>query len=101
MGKRYLAILMALLVLAVAASRSTALPDPGSAALALADFFGQFDDDFDEGAASAEALAVVSGDLNGGMTLIREWRGTLVPSMVIHGLSNGLLMSLLWIALGV
>ena len=36
-----------------------------------------------------------------GMTLIREWRGTLVPSMVIHGLSNGLLISLLWIALGV
>ncbi len=36
-----------------------------------------------------------------GMTLIREWRGTLVPSIVIHGLSNGLVMSLLWIALGV
>ena len=36
-----------------------------------------------------------------GMTLVREWRGTLVPSMVIHGLSNALVMSMLWILLAV
>ncbi len=36
-----------------------------------------------------------------GMTLIREWRGTLVPSIVIHGASNAIVMSVLWIALGV
>ena len=36
-----------------------------------------------------------------GMTLIREWRGTLVPSLVIHGLSNALVISMLWIVLAV
>ncbi len=36
-----------------------------------------------------------------GMTLIREWRGTLVPSMVIHCLSNALVISMLWIVLAV
>ena len=36
-----------------------------------------------------------------GMTLIREWRGTLIPSMVIHALSNALVMSMLWIVLAV
>jgi hypothetical protein len=36
-----------------------------------------------------------------GMTLIREWRGTLVPSIVIHGTSNAIVMSTLWIALSV
>jgi membrane protease YdiL (CAAX protease family) len=35
-----------------------------------------------------------------GMTLVREWRGTLVPSMVLHGLSNGLVMLLLILLLG-
>jgi membrane protease YdiL (CAAX protease family) len=36
-----------------------------------------------------------------GMALIREWRGTLVPSIVIHAVSNGLIMSMLMIVLGV
>ena len=36
-----------------------------------------------------------------GMALVREWRGTLVPSMVLHGVSNGLIMSILMIVLGV
>lgn len=31
-----------------------------------------------------------------GMTLLREWRGTLLPSMIVHGISNGLVMCLLW-----
>lgn len=29
-----------------------------------------------------------------GFTLAREWRGTLIPGMVAHGLNNGLVMSL-------
>ena len=36
-----------------------------------------------------------------GMTLVREWRGSLIPSMVIHGVSNGLIISILLIALGI
>ncbi len=36
-----------------------------------------------------------------GMALVREWRGTLVPSMVLHAVSNGLVMSILLIVLGV
>lgn len=36
-----------------------------------------------------------------GMALVREWRGTLVPSIVIHGVSNGLIMSILIVVLGV
>ena len=36
-----------------------------------------------------------------GMTLIREWRGTLIPSMVVHGVSNGVVMLLLIIVFGV
>ena len=35
-----------------------------------------------------------------GMTLVREWRGSLIPSMVIHGVSNGLIISILLIVLG-
>ena len=35
-----------------------------------------------------------------GFTLAREWRGTLVPSMVAHGLNNGLVTLLLMLALG-
>ena len=27
--------------------------------------------------------------------LLREWRGTLIPSMVAHGVSNGIVMLLL------
>ncbi|MCP3902672.1 MAG: CPBP family intramembrane metalloprotease, partial [Planctomycetes bacterium] len=30
-----------------------------------------------------------------GFTLAREWRGTLIPAMVMHGLSNGLVMCML------
>ncbi len=36
-----------------------------------------------------------------GMTLFREWRGTLIPSMVIHGVSNALVMVMLWTMLAV
>ncbi len=35
-----------------------------------------------------------------GMTLLREWRGTLLPAMIVHGISNGLVMCLLWALLG-
>lgn len=34
-----------------------------------------------------------------GMTILREWRGTLIPSMLIHGISNGLVMGMMTIAL--
>jgi membrane protease YdiL (CAAX protease family) len=34
-----------------------------------------------------------------GFTLAREWRGTLIPGMVMHGLHNGLLMLLLMLML--
>jgi membrane protease YdiL (CAAX protease family) len=34
-----------------------------------------------------------------GFTLVREWRGTLIPAMVVHGVSNGLVMSLLIVVL--
>lgn len=27
--------------------------------------------------------------------LLREWRGTIIPSMIVHGISNGIIMSLL------
>jgi len=36
-----------------------------------------------------------------GMALVREWRGTLIPSMVVHGVSNGLIMGTLMVVLGV
>jgi membrane protease YdiL (CAAX protease family) len=36
-----------------------------------------------------------------GMALVREWRGTLVPSMIVHGLSNGLILGMLMVVLGV
>ena len=35
-----------------------------------------------------------------GLTLAREWRGTLVPSMVMHGFSNGLTLLLLMATTG-
>jgi membrane protease YdiL (CAAX protease family) len=35
------------------------------------------------------------------MALMREWRGSLVPSMMIHGISNGLVMGLLMVLLGI
>jgi membrane protease YdiL (CAAX protease family) len=34
------------------------------------------------------------------LTLVREWRGTIVPSIVIHAISNGLVMSLLVFIIG-
>ena len=30
-----------------------------------------------------------------GMNLMREWRGTLLPSMIVHGISNGIVISML------
>ncbi len=33
-----------------------------------------------------------------GMSLVREWRGTLLPSMVLHAVSNGLVMLLVILA---
>lgn len=33
-----------------------------------------------------------------GLSLAREWRGTLIPSMVAHGISNGLVMTMLLVA---
>jgi membrane protease YdiL (CAAX protease family) len=32
--------------------------------------------------------------------LVREWRGTLIPAMVVHGISNGLVMTLLILVVG-
>jgi membrane protease YdiL (CAAX protease family) len=32
--------------------------------------------------------------------IMREWRGTLIPCMVIHGLSNGIVMTLVILVLG-
>jgi membrane protease YdiL (CAAX protease family) len=33
-------------------------------------------------------------------SLVREWRGTLIPSMLAHGINNGLLMLFFYFALG-
>jgi hypothetical protein len=30
-----------------------------------------------------------------GMNVMREWRGSLLPSMIVHGVSNGLIISLM------
>ncbi len=30
-----------------------------------------------------------------GMNLMREWRGSLIPSMVVHGVSNGIVVSMM------
>ena len=35
-----------------------------------------------------------------GMNLLREWRGSLIPSMVVHGLSNGIVVSMMVLMLG-
>jgi membrane protease YdiL (CAAX protease family) len=35
-----------------------------------------------------------------GFTLVREWRGTLVPAVVAHGINNGMAMLALYLALG-
>jgi membrane protease YdiL (CAAX protease family) len=34
-----------------------------------------------------------------GMNLLREWRGTILPSMIVHGMSNGLVTSMMLIFL--
>ena len=34
-----------------------------------------------------------------GMNLMREWRGTILPSMVVHGVSNGLVMTMVLVLL--
>jgi hypothetical protein len=34
------------------------------------------------------------------LAVAREWRGTLVPGMVAHGINNGLLMILFILAMG-
>jgi hypothetical protein len=34
-----------------------------------------------------------------GMNLLREWRGTLLPSMIVHGVSNGLVTTMMLIFL--
>jgi hypothetical protein len=35
-----------------------------------------------------------------GFCILREWRGTLIPAVVMHGLSNGIVMTLLIMVLG-
>lgn len=35
-----------------------------------------------------------------GMTMAREWRGSLIPSMVLHGVSNGLVLTFVMVAVG-
>jgi membrane protease YdiL (CAAX protease family) len=35
-----------------------------------------------------------------GFTLLREWRGTLIPSMIAHGINNGMLTVILILAAG-
>jgi hypothetical protein len=32
--------------------------------------------------------------------IMREWRGTLIPCMLIHGISNGIVMTLAMLILG-
>jgi membrane protease YdiL (CAAX protease family) len=34
-----------------------------------------------------------------GFTMMREWRGTLIPGMVAHGLNNGLVTLLMFLIL--
>jgi len=35
-----------------------------------------------------------------GLTLVREWRGTLIPGMVTHGVHNGILLLIALLMLG-
>jgi membrane protease YdiL (CAAX protease family) len=32
--------------------------------------------------------------------LLREWRGSVVPSIIVHGISNGLVLTMLIVMLG-
>ena len=34
-----------------------------------------------------------------GMNLMREWRGSLIPSMMVHGLSNGIVITMMLVFL--
>ncbi len=36
-----------------------------------------------------------------GFTLVREWRGTVIPAIVMHAFSNGLILTLLFVVLNV
>jgi hypothetical protein len=33
--------------------------------------------------------------------MMREWRGTIIPSMIMHGVSNGIVIGMLIVLLGV
>jgi membrane protease YdiL (CAAX protease family) len=46
-----------------------------------------------------EAVPILMG-LAFTFCLVREWRGTLVPAMIAHGISNGLVMTFLIVAMG-
>jgi membrane protease YdiL (CAAX protease family) len=46
-----------------------------------------------------EAVPILMG-LAFTFCLVREWRGTLVPAMIAHGISNGLVLGLLILAMG-
>ncbi|HLJ96621.1 MAG TPA: CPBP family intramembrane glutamic endopeptidase [Gemmataceae bacterium] len=46
-----------------------------------------------------EAVPILMG-LAFTFCLVREWRGSLVPAMIAHGISNGLVLSLLILAMG-
>jgi membrane protease YdiL (CAAX protease family) len=35
-----------------------------------------------------------------GLNLAREWRGSLIPSMIAHGINNGLVMAIVLVAVG-
>lgn len=45
------------------------------------------------------AVPVLMG-IAAGLTMAREWRGSLIPSMIAHGIHNGLIMLVLVLALG-
>lgn len=46
-----------------------------------------------------EAVPILMG-LAFTFCLVREWRGTLIPAMIAHGISNGLVLTLLILAMG-
>ena len=45
-------------------------------------------------AASREAMGALMG-LAYAFVMMREWRGSVVPAMVVHGISNGLVLGML------
>ena len=49
-----------------------------------------------QGWVAIPALMSIAVDMN----LLREWRGSLIPSMVVHGLSNGIVVSMMVLMLG-